>query len=106
MKVTMELSTEEIKKLQELAGFHVRDTEEAEDAIRDVIEKANQIKVKDANDFREAIIEVVNYMAFGRENVCAPSEPIEVEWGLKGTASHEGIKNVLPIITLVDRTEY
>lgn len=106
MKVTMELSTEEIKKIQEVCGFLVRDTEEAEEAIRIVIEKANQIKVRDANDFRKAIIEVVKYMAFGRKNVCAPSEPIEVEWGLEGTAGHEGIKNVLPIITLVDRTKY
>lgn len=106
MKVMIELSTEQIKKLQEVSGFLVRDTEEAEDAIRLVIEKANQIKVNDANDFRKAIIEVVNYMAFARKNVCAPSEPIEVKWGLEGTANHEGIKNVLPVITLVDKTEY
>ena len=106
MKVTMELSTEEIKKIQEVCGFLVRDTEEAEEAIHIVIEKSNKIKVKDSNDFRKAIIEVVNYMAFACENVCATSEPIEVEWGMKGTAKHEGIKNVIPIITLVDRTEY
>lgn len=106
MKVMMELSTEEIKKIQEVCGFLVRDTEEAEEAIRIAIEKSNQIKVKDGRDFRKAVIEVANYMAFGRKEVCAPSEPIEVEWGLEGTVGYEGIKHVIPVITLVDRTEY
>lgn len=106
MKITMELSTEEVKKLQDVAGFLVRDNEEATDAIRIVLEKANQIKVNDGKDFREAIVEVVKYMAFSCKNVCAPSEPIEVEWGMKGTRDYEDIKSILPVITLVDRTEY
>lgn len=106
MKITMELSTEEIKRLQDVAGFLVRDNEEATDAIRSVLEKANQIKINDGKDFREAIVEIVKYMAFSCKNVCAPSEPIEVEWGLEGTRNHEGIKNIVPVITLIDRTEY
>ena len=49
--------------------------------------------IKDAHDFREAIIGIVNYMAFYNKEVCTLSEPIEVEWGLKGTANYEGEKN-------------
>jgi len=106
MKITMELSPDKIKKLEEVAGFLITDEEEAEEAIWLVVENFKKIKVDDAKDFREAIVEVVKYMAFATKNVCAPSEPIEVEWGLKGTRKHEGMKNVLPVITLVDRTEY
>lgn len=106
MKITMELSAEEVKKLQDIAGFLIRDNEEANDAIRIAFEKANQIKVKDSQDFRNAIVEMVKYMAFYTKNVCVPSEPIEVEWGMKGTRDHENIKSILPVITLVDKTEY
>jgi hypothetical protein len=66
----------------------------------------NKIEVKDANDFREAIIEITKYMAFFNKEVCAFSEPIEVEWGLKGTTKYEGKKMIIPTIALVDRTEY
>lgn len=40
MTVVIELSKEEIKRLQELSGILVRDEEDAEDAIRIVIENA------------------------------------------------------------------
>ena len=109
MKVTIELSTDEIKKLQELCGFLVRDNEEAEDAIRCVLEKAykkHRVNVDDANDFREAIIGITNYMAFATKEVVAFSEPIEVDWGLKGTANHKGTRMVIPTVALVDRTEF
>lgn len=62
--------------------------------------------IKDAHDFREAIIGIVNYMAFARREVVTFTEPIEVEWGLKGTANHEGKRMVLPTIAVADRTEY
>lgn len=38
-----------------------------------------KIKINDANDFREAIIGITEYMAFFNREVCAFSEPIEVE---------------------------
>lgn len=38
----------------------------------------NRSDIKDANDFREAIIGITNYMAFATEQVVAFSEPIEV----------------------------
>ena len=66
----------------------------------------NRTDVKDANSFREAMIGIANYMAFYGTEVCAPTEPIEVEWGLKGTAKCEGKRLVIPTIALVDRTEY
>lgn len=40
MKIAIELSNEEIKRLQELSGILVRDAEDAEDAIHIVIENA------------------------------------------------------------------
>ncbi len=40
MTVVIELSKEEIKRLQELSGILVRDEEEAEDAIHIIIENA------------------------------------------------------------------
>ncbi len=40
MKVVIDLSKEEIERLQELSGFLVRDEEEAEDAIHIIIENA------------------------------------------------------------------
>ena len=66
----------------------------------------DRIDIKDAHDFREAIIGIVNYMAFYNKEVCTLSEPIEVEWGLKGTANYEGKRMVLPTIAVADRTEY
>lgn len=66
----------------------------------------NKFDIKDANDFRDAIVGITNYMAFFGKEVCALSEPIEVTWGLEGTVKYEGKKLVLPVITLVDRTEY
>ena len=66
----------------------------------------NRADIKDANDFREAVIGIVNYMAFARKEVITFTEPVEVEWGLQGTASHEGKRMVLPTIALTDRTEY
>jgi len=62
--------------------------------------------IQDANDFREALIGITNYMAFFNKEVCTFSEPIEVEWGLKGTTKYEGKRLVLPTIALADRTEY
>ena len=66
----------------------------------------NRNDIKDASDFREAIIGIVNYMAFAQREVVTFTEPIEVEWGLKGTTNHEGKRVVLPTIALADRTEY
>ena len=66
----------------------------------------NRNDIKDANDFREAVIGIANYMAFYNKEVCAFSKPIEVEWGLEGTANYEGTRLVIPTIALVDRTEY
>ena len=66
----------------------------------------NRNDIKDANDFREAIIGITNYMAFAQKEVVAFLEPIEVEWGLEGTVRHEGKRLVIPTISLVDRTEY
>jgi len=62
--------------------------------------------IKDANDFREAIIGIANYMAFATKEVVAFSEPIEVDWGLRGTANFGGTRLVIPTISLVDKTEY
>ena len=61
----------------------------------------NRTDIKDSNDFREAMIGIANYMAFYKKEVVAPTEPIEVEWGLNGDK-----KLVIPTIALVDRTEY
>ena len=66
----------------------------------------NRSDIKDANDFREAIIGIVNYMAFARKEVCTFKDPIEVEWGLEGANGYGGIRIVLPTIALADRTEY
>ena len=66
----------------------------------------NRNDIRDAQDFREAIIGIVNYMAFFNKEVCTLSEPIEVEWGLEGTSNYEGKKMILPTIALADRTEY
>lgn len=66
----------------------------------------NRSDIKDVNDFREAIIGIVNYMAFARKEVCTLQEPLEVEWGLKGTVGYDGTRMVLPTIALADRTEY
>lgn len=60
----------------------------------------NKFYVNDANDFREAIIGITNYMAFAKKEVVAFSKPIEVEWGFKDK------RLVIPTIALVDRTEY
>lgn len=62
--------------------------------------------IKDANSFREALIGVANYMAAYNKEVCAFSEPIEVTWGMEGTAGYEGKRLVVPTIALVNRTEY
>lgn len=62
--------------------------------------------IKDAQDFREAIIGIVNYMAFAQKEVVTLSTPIEVHWGLEGTAKYDGVRSVLPTIALADRTEY
>ena len=62
--------------------------------------------IQDANDFREAIIGIANYMAFSKTEVVAFDKPIEVEWGLKGTAKHEDMRLVIPTIALVNKTEY
>lgn len=66
----------------------------------------NKFYIKDANDFREAIIGIANYMAFYNKEVCAFSEPIKVEWGLEGTKNYEGTRLVIPTIALVNRTKY
>lgn len=66
----------------------------------------NRSDIKDANDFREAIIGIVNYMAFARKEVCTFKEPIEVGWGLKGANGYGGTRMVLPTIALADMTEY
>lgn len=66
----------------------------------------NRNDVQSAQDFREAIIGIVNYMAFAKREVVTLREPIEVDWGLKGTGNHEGKRLVLPTIALDDRTDY
>lgn len=66
----------------------------------------NRNDIKDANDFREAIIGIVNYMAFAQREVVTFTEPIEVEWGFVGTANYGGKRMVLPTIALCDRTDY
>lgn len=66
----------------------------------------NRTDIKDANSFREAIIGIANYMAFYNKEVMAFSEPIEVEWGLKGTVNYESKRMVIPTIALVEKTEY
>ena len=66
----------------------------------------NRSDIKNANDFREAIIGVVNYMAFTRKEVYTLQEPLKVEWGLEGTVGYGGTRMVLPTIALADRTEY
>lgn len=66
----------------------------------------NRNDIQDANDFREAIIGITNYMAFARKEVVAFSEPIEVDWGLQRTANYDGKRLVIPTISLVDRTDY
>lgn len=65
----------------------------------------NRTDIKDANDFREAIIGIVNYMAFAQKEVVTLREPIEVVWGLTGTANYKGKRMVLPTIALDDRTD-
>ena len=62
--------------------------------------------IKDSNDFREAVIGIANYMAFAKREVVEFAEPIEVDWGLKGTGNSDGKRMVLPIIVLSDRTNY
>ena len=54
----------------------------------------------DANDFREAIIKAVKYMAFFKKRVCTFSEPIEVDFGINGEK-----RKVIPTICYVDVTE-
>ncbi len=66
----------------------------------------NRSDIKDANDFREAIIGIVNYMAFYGKEVCTLQEPLEVTWGLEGTVNFGGRRLILPTIALADRTEY
>ena len=66
----------------------------------------NRTDVKDGNDFREAIIGITNYMAFATKEIVSFNEPIEVEWGLKGTVNHDGKRMVIPVISLVNKTEY
>ena len=39
----------------------------------------NRNDIKDASDFREAVIGIVNYMAFARKEVVTFTEPIEVK---------------------------
>jgi len=62
--------------------------------------------VQDAQDFREAIIGIVNYLAFAKREVVTLREPIEVDWGLERIGNYEGKRLVLPTIALDDRTEY
>ena len=66
----------------------------------------NRADIKDAHDFREAIIGITNYMAFYNKETVAFQEPIEVEWGLKGTKNYDGKRMVMPVVSLIDRTEY
>lgn len=75
----------------------------AEDNIKEGLSRDD---VKNANDFREAIIGVANYMAFARKEVVAFTDSINVEWGLKGACNYEGIKQVIPTVSLIDRTNY
>ena len=66
----------------------------------------NRTDVKDGNDFREAIIGIANYMAFAQKETVSFNEPIDVDWGLKGTIRHEGVRKVIPVVALIDKTEY
>ena len=68
--------------------------------------KFNSKDINDAVSFREAVIGITNYMAFYCKENMAFDKPIEVDWGLKGTSKYEGKKDILPVITLIDRTEY
>ena len=66
----------------------------------------NRTDIKDAHDFREAIIGIMNYMAFYNKETVAFQKPIEVEWGLEGTNNYGGKRMVMPVVFLVDRTKY
>ena len=76
------------------------------ESVEKLSDNAEKFKVNDANDFRAAIIGVAKYMAFFNQEVCAFREPIDVEWGLEKTFGYEGIRQVIPTIALVNRTEY
>lgn len=51
----------------------------------------------DGNDFRKAIIDATQYMAFYKNDVCTFQKPIEVEYGLNGEK-----KKVIPTICYME----
>lgn len=55
----------------------------------------------DGNDFRKAVIDATQYLAFYKKDVCIFSEPIEVEYGQNGEK-----KKVIPTICYMEFYEY
>lgn len=51
----------------------------------------------DRNDFRNAVIDAVKYMAFYKKDVCTFRSPIEVEYGMS-----EEKKKVIPTICFME----
>lgn len=53
-----------------------------------------------SNDFRKAVIDAAQYLAFYEKDVCTFSKPIEVEYGFDGER-----RKVIPTVCLQDVTE-
>ena len=51
----------------------------------------------DGQDFRNAVIDAVKYMAFYKKDVCTFHSPIEVEYGISGEK-----KKVIPTIYFME----
>ena len=51
----------------------------------------------DGQDFRNAVIDAVKYMAFYEKDVCTFHSPIEVEYGIDGKK-----KKVIPTICFME----
>lgn len=51
----------------------------------------------DGQDFRNAVIDAVKYMAFYKKDVCTFHSPIEVEYGISGEK-----KKVIPTICFME----
>lgn len=51
----------------------------------------------DGQDFRNAVIDAVKYMAFYKKDVCIFHNPIEVEYGISGEK-----KKVIPTICFME----
>ena len=79
--------------------------EEYRENVKSKVYEDSKADIQDALDFHQAIKGITHYMAFAQRELVVCRTPIEVEWGLKGTANYQGKRKVVPILALDNITD-